>query len=309
MNSRKIIIPGGSGFIGDSLSRHFAALGYEVIVLSRAKVGLFNNVRYVLWDGRSIGEWARYIDGAYAVINLTGRSVNCRFTKKNRKEIVESRVHSVNVLLQACSQSAIPPLVFIQASSVGFYGNTSASCTEESPAGVDYLARVCTMWEDAFFRHSLPSTRRVVLRFGVVLGKGGGALSRMLPWVRCFLGGHHGGGKQQVSWIHLKDLIRMMDFTLSDSSVEGIYNATSEHPVSNALFMAFLRHTLGKPWSPPIPAFMVRLVSYLFMRTDASVLLHGVPCFPKRFKNQGFEFKYPRLPEALHQVLNATKSM
>ena len=306
MDSKRIIVPGGSGFIGDYISSYFAAKGYEVVVLSRTKTGIINNIRYVSWDARSIGDWTRYLNGAFAVINLTGRSINCRFTSKNKTGILESRIDAVRVLLQACNQSAVPPVVYLQASSIGYYGNTSVLCTEESPAGQDFLARVCHVWEDTFFGKSLVSTRKVVLRFGVVLGNNGGALKRMLPWVRWYLGGQHGNGKQQISWIHIDDLARMLDFALMNSDVEGKYNATSAYPHTNAYFMASLRQVLKRPWAPPVPALMVRLAAFVLMRADAGVLLHGAACVPKRMVDQGFDFRYPTLLQALHHLLDQT---
>ena len=309
MDPRRIVIPGGTGFIGDYISRYFVARGYEVVVFSRSRTGLVNNVLYVLWDGCSMGDWTRYVNGAFAVINLTGRSVNCRFTPKNKKEIIESRVNAVKILLEACQQATEPPAVFVQVSSVGFFGNTSVLCTEASPAGTDFLAKVCTIWEDSFWGQSLLSTRKVVFRLGVVLGNGGGALSRMLPFVKWYIGGQLGNGKQQVSWIHLLDLTRMFEFALTNPELEGLYNATSPHPLTNAMFMAFLRQVHSKPWAPPVPAFIVRLTAFLLMHTDAGVLLHGAACVPKRFQDIGFNFKYPGLPDALHQLVHHSKSM
>ncbi|MDD4921598.1 MAG: TIGR01777 family oxidoreductase [Bacteroidales bacterium] len=309
MESRRIVLPGGSGFIGNYVSWYFSTRGYEVVVLSRGKSGFVKNIRYVSWDACSMGDWAKYIDGAFAVINLTGRSVNCRFTRKNKKEIIESRVSSVKVLLQACHQAVLPPVVFLQTSSIGFYGNTSVLCTEDSPAGSDFLAKVCSVWEDAFFGLPLLSTRKVILRFGVVMGNRGGALMRMIPWVRWYLGGQLGNGKQPVSWIHLEDLTRMLEFAINHSDLNGCCNATSPYPLTNAQFMASLRQVTGKPWAPPVPAFVVRLTAFLFMRTDAWVLLRGAACLPRRFQDLGFEFKYPRLPEALRHLLFSSESL
>jgi len=303
MDLKKVIIPGGSGFIGDYVSRYFVDRGFEVVVLSRTKVGFVNGIRYVFWDAVTIDKWVEFLEGAFAVINLTGRSINCRFTKKNKEEIFQSRVDSVKILLEACNQSKVPPMVFIQTSSIGYYGNTVELCTEDSPVGSDFLAKVCSVWEDSFWAKPFSTTRKVVLRFGIVLDNGGGALQRMLPWVKWYLGGKHGNGKQSISWIHLEDLSRMFEFTIKTSTIEGTFNAVADFPVSNAGFMSTLREVLHKPWAPPVPSIAVRLAAFLFMHTDSNVLLHGVGCTSKKIQQMGFVFKYPKLKQALNDLL------
>lgn len=304
MDQRKIIIPGGTGFIGDYVARYFSSRGFDVIVLSRVRSDICGGIRYVNWDAKTIGEWAGLVDGAYAVLNFTGRSVDCRLTPRNRNEILASRQDSVQVLMNACLLATTPPSVFIQASSIGYYGHTKALCTEKSMAGTGFFADVCAQLEDVFFDAELPSVRKIVLRIGIVLGRNKGAMKRLVLLARNYLGGRLGNGRQHVSWIHIDDLTRMIEFSLNNAKVEGIYNATGIHPVTNRVFMATLRIALRKPWSPPIPGFMVRIGAFTVMRSNAGLVLQGAGCVPKRFLAQGFVFKYTRLLQALRNLLN-----
>jgi uncharacterized protein len=304
MGTKRIVIPGGSGFIGDYLALYFVEKGYEVVVLSRSKEGLYNGVYYALWDAQTLGCWTQYVDGSYALINLAGRSIDCRFTPENRGDILSSRIESVNVLQQVCLKCSNPPQIFIQVSSVGYYGNSMVLCTEETPAGSGFLSHVCTLWERTFNAIDLPLTRKVVFRLGVVLGENGGALHRMLPWTKFYLGGQLGNGRQFMSWISIFDLARMFEFALENSTIEGVFNATSSNPVSNAVFMASLRKVMNRPWAPPVPAIFVKLGASLFMGTNSELILQGAACVPHRLLESGFNFKFPELLQALNYILN-----
>jgi len=304
MGMGRIVIPGGSGFIGDYASQYFVTLGYEVVVLSRTKEGIHNKVHYVYWNARTLGEWIQFLDGSLAILNLTGRSIDCVFTSKHQKEILDSRVDSTKVLLEACLQCVNPPVVFIQSSSIGYYGNTTALCSEESPNGSDFLAEVCSDWEKTFFGVNLPDTRKVLFRFGVVLGKDGGAYNRILPWINNYLGGQLGNGQQFISWIHQEDLVRLVHFAITHSDVDGKYNATSDLPVTNAVFMRIFRFLKKRPWAMPVPSLFVKIGAALFMHTNADVVLHGVPCTSTKIIHHGFVFKYPNLTVALSNLLS-----
>ena len=217
---KRIILAGGSGFVGSALVPALRAKGYEPIVLGRGETDL-------QWDGKHVGEWANALEGAQAVVNLTGKNINCRHTKENRREITSSRVDSVRALGEAIARCAAPPEVFVQASGVGYYGDTGDRVADEdSPAGNDFPAEVCQLWEGAFDALDLPATRKIVLRLGVVLGRDGGALPMLEKLTRWFLGGAVGNGKQFISWIHVADIVPMFEAAIKEPELSGIFNAT-----------------------------------------------------------------------------------
>ena len=301
MNNR-VILPGGSGFLGRSFADCLVRRGYEVVVLTRSPKIASGGVQELAWDGETPGAWQQALDGSAAVVNFTGKSVNCRYTPENRQEIIDSRVDSVHVLGQAVKQCSEPPPVFVQAASLAIYGNTRQRCDERAPHGQGFSVEVCKRWEAAFSSLNLPQTRQVLLRIGFALGKGGGALEPLATFARFYLGGTIGSGKQYISWLHLDDLNEMMLWALERDHIEGTYNATGPQPVTNAEFMRQLRQTLNRPWSPPVPAPAVRLGSRL-MRTEPELALTGRNCVPARFAEQGFRFRHAKLKEALADIL------
>jgi uncharacterized protein (TIGR01777 family) len=300
---QKVILAGGSGFVGNALTPLLLSAGYDVIVLSRHPSARETSVQEVEWDGKTLGSWARSLEGAAAVVNLSGRSINCRHTPKNRRLIVESRVDSVRVLGQAIAQLAHPPAAFVQAAGIGIYGDAGDRwCDENAPHGKDFVAHVCERWETAFAEVVAPHTRKVLLRLGVVLGRDGGFLKVLSRLTRLFLGGQIGDGEQFISWIHMADLAHMFRVAIEMPEITGIYNATSPNPVSNADFMRELRFALHRPWSPPVPRFAARLGSWL-MGTEASLAFVSQRGVPRHFLEQDLDFKFPELRPALHDLL------
>ncbi len=300
----RIVIAGGTGFIGSALSAHFQKRGHDVVVLTRKAQARDDGVREVAWNGRSFGPWARELDGAAAVVNLTGKSVNCRHTDKNRREIIASRVVSVRAIADGIGASASPVPVWIQAGAVGIYGNAGdALCDENTPHGHDFMADVCEQWEAAFRAALTSSTRRVVLRSGMVLGRDGGALPVLARLARWGLGGTVGSGRQYMSWIHIDDLIALVERAIGAREMTGPYNAANHVPATNAAFMQRLRHAVHRPWSPPVPSFAVSIGSYL-IGTEPSLALHGQQCVPRRLDAEGFVFAHENLDEALRGLLS-----
>jgi uncharacterized protein (TIGR01777 family) len=307
MSLKRIVLAGGSGFIGQSLAKALLARGYEVVILTRSpRTG--TGFREIEWDGAHLGEWIHFLDGAEAVVNLTGRNVNCPHTSENLKEILESRVNSVRTLAQAMDHVTIPflkkpPRVWVQAGAIGFYGDTKDNlCDERSPAGNDALAGICKLWEDAFNSADTPKTRKVLLRIGFVLGKNGGALpvlSRLTKW---FLGGRAGNGRQFISWIHIADLTKMFVETIERENLSGTFNAVGLNPEMNRFFMRELRRALHRPWSPPVPEFAVRLGAR-WMESEPSLALSSQCCAPIRFLEAGFEYQFSKLRSALDDLL------
>jgi uncharacterized protein (TIGR01777 family) len=288
---KRIILAGGSGFVGSALASTLRTKGFKPLVLGRGGVDL-------QWDGKTIGLWATALEGAEAVVNLTGKNINCRHTEENRREITRSRVDSVHVLGEVIMRCALPPKAFIQASGVGYYGDTGDRVADEnSPLGDDFPADVCREWEGAFDALQLPATRKVLLRLGVVLGHDGGALPMLEKLARWFLGGAVGNGRQFMSWIHIADIVRMFETALERSELTGVFNATSPAPVTNSEFMRELRRALHRPWSPPVPAPFARAGAWI-MGTDGDLALTSCRCVPRKFLEHGFDFRFPNLREA-----------
>jgi uncharacterized protein len=296
---KRIILAGGSGFVGQALAPVLIAKGCEVIVLGRGAAHRESGVDYLQWDGTTLGEWSTAIDGADAIVNLTGKNVNCRHTSGNRREIIRSRVDSVRVLGEATVRCKTPPKIFVQASGIGYYGDTGdRTADEDAPNGTDFSAEVCRQWEGAFDLLDLPATRKVVLRLGVVLGREGGALPILEKLTRWFLGGAVGSGRQYMSWIHVADIVRMFVLAIEQSELAGAFNATAPAPVTNSEFMSKLRRALHRPWSPPVPAPFAKVGAWL-MGTEGELALLSYRCAPRRFLDQGFTFQFPALRDAL----------
>ncbi|HYY93746.1 MAG TPA: TIGR01777 family oxidoreductase [Pyrinomonadaceae bacterium] len=304
----RIVLAGGSGFLGRALSGELARAGYEVVVLTRKLRKGSSQARQVQWDGRTVGAWARELEGAAAVVNLAGRSVDCRHTRKNRREIVRSRVGSVEAVGRAIAACEVPPVVLVQAGSLAIYGDAGRRvCDESAPAGTGFPVEVCRRWERAFDALELPATRKVLLRIGFVLGRDGGALPTLVRLARLYLGGTIGAGRQYISWLHVRDFCRIVLWSVEREDVRGVFNATGPAPVTNAEFMCELRCALKRPWSPRVPACFVRLGSF-FLRTEAELALTGRRCIPDRLVEQGFKFVYTNLEAALADLLIEGKS-
>jgi uncharacterized protein len=300
---KTVIMAGGSGFLGKSLTPFLSACGYRVLVLSRSPKASGAEAETLHWDGKNPGMWSDALDGAFAVINLTGRSVDCRYTAKNRREILDSRLNSVRVLGEAIAKTRRPPGVFVQASSLAIYGDAGERmCDEQASSGSGFGAEVCLKWEAVVNSLNLPHTRTTVLRIGFALGRDGGALQTLAGLTRWFLGGSAGSGNQYVSWIHITDLNEMFKAAIENDSMNGVYNATGPEPVTNREFMCQLRSVLGRPWSPPVPSWAVEFGAFL-MRTEASLALTGRRCIPARFLAGGFRFRFPELHPALSHLL------
>jgi uncharacterized protein len=299
--TRRVVLAGGSGFLGRSLARELEARGYQVVILTRSPSP--DDAREVAWDGRTPGGWCAQFEGALAVVNLAGRSVDCRYTPENRREILSSRLDSVRVLGEAIRRCATPPGVWVQAASLAILGNSGEAIRDESsPPGEGFSVDVCRQWEQAFAEQRSPATRQVLLRIGFALGRGGGALDKLARLTRWGLGGSVGSGKQYVSWLHSDDLNALFLRAIENPAMEGVYNATGPSPVTNTELMRTLRRVLRRPWSPPVPAWAVRLGARL-LGTEAELALSGRRGIPQRLLAEGFAFRYANLEEALRDIL------
>ncbi len=305
MNRPRIILAGGSGFLGTELRPIFESRGYDIIVLTRSEPGDTSQLR---WDASSAGPWVSALEGATAVVNLVGRSVDCRKTAANKREILESRIHSVRALAEGFQRCARPPAVWVQASTAHIYGDTDEQILDESsPIGTGFAPEVGRQWERALNEADLPNVRKVILRISFVLGRYGGALAKLARLTRFFLGGTVGSGQQYISWLHIDDLAKMILRAIEQSAMRGVYVATAPEPVPNRIFMRELRRALGRPWTPPTPTPLVHLGS-LLLRTDPTLATLGRRCVPTRLLAEGFTFRHPHLREALADLLHRAPS-
>lgn len=260
------------------------------------------------WNGRTAGDWASCLEGSDAVVNLAGRTVDCIKTPDHRDEILRSRVESTAAIGRALRKLDRPPGVWVQMGTAHIYGDPpTAVCDESSAFGLGLAPEVASAWESTFEAGLLPDQRGVVLRTSFVIGRdrggGGGALATLARLARFGLGGRVGHGRQGFSWIHEADLNRIFVRAVTDPDMRGPYIASSPHPVSQAEFMRQLRRAVGMPIGLPTPAWMVRLGAALVLKTDPELALYGRYVVPRRLLDEGFEFRFPQLADALRDLL------
>jgi uncharacterized protein (TIGR01777 family) len=300
----RIVIAGGSGFLGRALGDALARDGDEIVSLSRRAAGSVARSRLVRWtpDG-TVGPWKSEIDGADAVVNLAGESIAARrWTDAQKRLILDSRVLATRSLVNAINSASPAPAVLVSGSAVGYYGPLGDEvATEDRPAGSDFLARVCTQWEAEAARVTAGGTRLACIRTGLVLDRDGGALPRMLPPFWFGMGGPVGSGRQYWPWIHRSDWISLVRWTIVSPSASGALNASAPWPVPNADFARALGRALHRPAFMPAPAFAMRLA--LGEMADA-LLLAGQRAVPARAEQLGFTFRYPQLDDALRAIFS-----
>ena len=296
----KIIIAGGSGLLGSALAAALSDERHEVVVLTRGSTdGRGSRVRHVQWtpDGTT-GAWTSALEDAGAVVNLAGEPIGAgRWSAARKQRIKDSRAQATRSLVQAIATAAAPPPVFISGSAVGYYGPCGdEAVTEQTPAGTDFLAHVCTTWEAEAARAAGSRVRVVVLRTGLVLDRRGGALPRMLLPFKLGAGGPLGSGRQYWPWIHVDDWVRLVSWAIVTPGLKGPVNVTAPDPVPNAEFARCLGRAMHRPAYLPTPGFALRLM--LGEMADG-LLLSGQRAVPAKSLDAGFAFRYPRVDEAL----------
>ena len=316
----KIVIAGGSGFLGRPLAAALAADGHDVVALTRdsprgspdgsrdtrSTSRVPGHARAVQWTPNgTIGPWATEIDGAGAIVNLAGESIAAtRWSAEQKRRILESRVHATSSLVEAIRAAAAPPDVFVSGSAVGYYGpRGDERLAEDTPAGSDFLARICVQWETEAQRASSPRTRVVCARTGIVLERDGGALPQMLLPFKLGAGGPVGSGGQYWPWIHRADWIDLVRWAIRTTGVSGAVNATAPEPVTNKAFAAALGRALHRPAFMPAPAFALRVL--LGEMADA-LLLSGQRAVPARAERLGFSFRYTHVDAALQAIFGGS---
>ncbi len=299
-----IVIAGGSGFLGRSLAHHLHGAGKRVVILSRSAPKTEGPWTHTRWDGRTLADWASALEGCSAIVNLAGRTVDCVKTPDHIDEILRSRVDSTRVLGEACARMGTPPPVWVQMSTAHLYGDPpTAVCTESSPFGLGLAPDVGRAWEAEFAKAKPEGTRGVVLRTSFVIGKGGGALSRLAGLTRFGLGGTVGSGTQGMSWIHERDMNRLFERAITDESMTGPYIASAPNPVNNRDFMRTLRKAMKMPIGLPAFSWMVRLGAPLVLKTDPELALYGRYVVSERLEGEGFVFEFPELAGAVKDLV------
>jgi hypothetical protein len=299
----RVVIAGGTGFLGLNLAAYLTEQGRKVTLISRHPPAEPGKWRHAVWDGRSIDSWADHLEGASALVNLVGRTVDCIKTPDNCDEILRSRVDATNVLGEAVKNLRQPIPVWVQMSTAHIYGDPpEVVCDESSAFGYGLAPFVGRAWEQAYSASVSSETRQVILRTSFVLGRSGGALQLLARLVRFGLGGKVGDGRQGFSWIHELDMNRLFARAIADDHMSGAYLATSPNPVSNAEFMLQLRRALKVPFGLPAASWQVRLAAPLLLRTDPELALYGRYCVSRRLTEEGFAFTFPTLSGALQDL-------
>ena len=300
---KKIIIFGGSGFLGINLAKALLKKKYEVVIVSRNRPKEQGAWKFVVWDAQTLGDWVQTIDHAEAFVNLVGRTVDCIKTAENCDAILRSRVDATKLIGQALKTLETEPKTWVQMSTAHRYGDSKeVTCDESSTFGYGLAPFVGEKWEEAYEQSVLSNIRQVIVRTSFVLGMSGGALKTMAQLTMFGLGGKVGDGEQGISWIHEEDMNRIFIDAIENEKRVGAYIATAPSPVSNEVYMKALRKALGVKIGLPAYAWMVKLGAMLIMRTDPDLVLAGRYCVPKRLEDEGFEFLYPRIDEAFEDL-------
>ncbi len=301
----KVVLTGGSGFIGSALIEELVARGDKVVLVTRslaaAQQRWDGKVDARLWNGRDPGPWVMAVDGADAVVNLAGESVaGARWTPERKLALIKSRIDSTRDVVAAIHAANDRPLVLVNASAVGYYGESPEGvCAENAPQGSDFLAALCGQWEREALAAEKDEIRTVMARFGVVLGKGGGALAKMLPPFKLGVGGPLGSGSQPFPWIHVDDAVGAILHAISDVKLAGPVNVAAPDAKTNAEFTKALGRALHRPAFLPTPAFALRLA----LGEMSGLLLGGQRAVPKKLLARGYEFRHPSLDGALAALL------
>lgn len=312
----KIILAGGSGFLGSELAKHFKALGWEVVVLTRSSKPRPNGVREVVWDSKSLGDWAREVNGAAAIVNLTGRSVDCRYNAKNRRDIMDSRVNSTRVVGEAIAQCNTPPRVWLNSSTATLYTHTFGKPHDESSQDMDsavdakdaFSVEVAQAWERTLNEANTPKTRKVALRTSMVLGLGRNSVFPVLRRLTKFgLGGRQGSGNQFVSWIHVADFCRAIEWIIAHEELVGPINQCAPIPLPNKEMMKVFRDVCGMPIGLPASEWMLEIGAF-FLRTETELIFKSRRVVPGRLVASGFQFHFSTFREALMDLENKISS-
>lgn len=305
----KIIIPGGTGYLGKILTTYFNARGFNVVVLSRSSDNRDKRARFVHWDGEHLGAWADELEGAVAVVNMAGRSVDCRYTQRNKAEIYASRLRSTRIVGEAIARCAKPPKVWLNSSSATIYRHALEREMDEATGeiGTGFSVDVCRRWEQTLADAPTPHTRKVAIRSAIVIGKESEALGALRRIVRLGLGGVLGAGMQFVSWIHDADFTRAVHWLIEHDELEGAFNLAAPNPLTNREFMRELREVYGRGFGLSATKLMLEFGAF-FLRTETELVLKSRRVVPARLLESGFQFEHEEFRAAMNEIVNGEAS-
>lgn len=304
MERPKIVVAGATGFLGGVLTQYFVKRGNTVYALCRKLPATSQqHVKYVLWDGETLGNWAEALEGAEMLINMVGRSVDCRYNEKNKAQILNSRINSTKILGEAVLARADPPKLWINSSSATIYRHSEDKAMNEydGELGDTFSEQVCKAWEATFHACYTPHTRKVVIRSAIVFGNSGGVLPVLRSLTAKGLGGKQGSGKQYVSWIHEHDFCRAIEYIAQHPVMSGVYNLSSPNPVRNEEMMTTLRLDMGKLIGMPSTKWMLEIGAIL-LQTETELVLKSRRVVPQKLLDAGFEFCFPNVWHALKEL-------
>ncbi|WP_125722282.1 TIGR01777 family oxidoreductase [Flavobacterium ustbae] len=299
----KLIIAAGTGFLGQVLVRHFKNKFEEIVILTRGKSKNADGIKYVNWNAKYFSGWEKELENADVLINLVGKSVDCRYTKKNKHDILWSRIKSTKILNEAILKCQNPPKHWLNSSTATIYRFSLDKEMDEfdGEIGNDFSINVALSWEKAFFKTETPNTLKTALRTSIVLGKNGGALIPLKNLAKIGFGGKQGNGNQFVSWIHEEDFARAVDFIIEKELI-GKINIVSPKPIRNAAFMQKLRKAVGFTFGIPLSKTLLEIGSF-FIRTETELVLKSRNVIPKRLLENGFEFKFGDIDKTFRDLL------
>lgn len=305
MTYQKIILAGGNGYLGGLLAKHFSSQAEQVILLARKPKAQKGNIKTLVWDGKTADKWVNEMENADLLVNLCGKNVNCRYTPKNQKEIIDSRVVPTRLLGEVIKGLTIPPKLWINITSATIYRHAEDHAQDEytGEIGYGFSIDVCKIWESSFFENELPQTRKVALRLGIVLGRTDGAFPRLLNLVKFGLGGRQGDGKQYVNWVHEQDAVHTIEWLLNHHETNGIVNCTAPNAVTNQVLMQTIRKAYGIPFGVPTPAWLLAIGAKI-IGTETELILKSRWVKPAVLLDNGFEFQYGKIDEAVHDILS-----
>ena len=300
---KKLLIAAGTGFLGKVLANHFKNKFYEIVILTRGKSQTIDGIKYVNWNARTFTGWEKELENATVLINLAGKSVDCRYTKGNKKEILWSRIESTKILNKAVLKCQNPPKHWLNSSTATIYRFSLDKQMDEvdGEIGNDFSINVALSWEKAFFKTETPNTLKTALRTSIVLGKNGGAFIPLKTLAKIGFGGKQGKGNQFVSWIHEDDFAHAVDFII-EKEMSGMINIVSPTPIRNVDFMEKLRKAIGFPFGIPLNTFFLKIGSFL-IRTETELVLKSRNVVPKRLLENGFEFKFGEIDKAFRDLI------
>lgn len=300
----KLIIAAGTGFLGNVLIQHFKNKFEEIIVLTRGKSETKNRIKYVNWDAKSFSGWEKELENADLVINLAGKSVDCKYNEKNKSEILVSRIESTKILNKAILKCENPPKHFINSSTATIYRHSEDKEMDEytGEIGNDFSMNVAKSWEETFYEVETPKTLKTAIRTSIVLGKDGGAFVPLKKLTQLGLGGKNGNGKQFISWIHEKDFARAIAFII-EKELSGSINVVAPKPIRNEEFMKKLQKAIGIPFGLPIPKSLLEFGAKI-IKTETELVLKSRNVIPKRLTENGFEFEFSDLENIFKNLLS-----